>query len=354
MVWKVLSLSAVVFALVGLSHTHAVSANPLPRVFVLATGGTIAGSAASPEDVTGYRSGVIGIGELLSAVPKLGAFADVSGEQLCNIDSKDMTDEILIRLAARVNEILAKDEADGIVITHGTDTMEETAFFLSLTVKTDKPVVLTGAMLPATARDADGPGNLLDAVRVAAHPESADKSVLVVMNGKIFAASEVTKAHTTKLDALASPDFGPLGCVDESDVAFDRAPHLTQLHFSAEASLPRVDILYGHEGDDGALVEAALHAGAKGIVYAGMGNGSIPAKAEKALAKASENGIIVVRASRSNSGPVVPAAPSYAAAGFIDSGVLNPQKARVLLRLALGETKNREEVQRILSQARMP
>lgn len=347
MMWKFLLLSTVVFVWVGLSHTHSVSAASRPRVFVLATGGTIAGSAASPENVTGYQAGVIGIDELLSAVPEIRDFAGVRSEQLCNIDSKDMTDEILIRLAARVNEILAENETDGIVITHGTDTMEETAFFLSLTVKSEKPVVLTGAMLPATARNADGPRNLFDAVRVAACPESSGKGVLVVMNGKIFTAKEVTKTHTTKIDAFASPDFSPLGRADEDGVLFERAPRLSPLHFSAESPLPRVDILYGHEGDDGALVEAALHAGTKGIVYAGMGNGSIPAKAEKALAKASEKGIVVVRASRSNSGPVVPADPSYAAAGFIDSGMLNPQKARVLLRLALGQTGNREEVRRI-------
>lgn len=318
-----------------------------PKILVLATGGTIAGSAPSPSDVTGYRAGVIGVDTLLSAVPAIQSFADVEGEQLCNIDSKDMTDEIWRRLTARVNEIAAKNEADGVVITHGTDTMEETAFFLSLTVKTEKPVVLTGAMLPATAKNADGPKNLLDAVRVAASPESVGKGVLVVMNGEIFAAREVTKTHTMKIDAFASPDFSLLGRVDEDGVLFERAPRLSPLHFSAESPLPRVDILYGHEGDDGALVEAALHAGTKGIVYAGMGNGNIPAKAEKALAKASEKGIIVVRASRSNSGAVVPADPSYTAAGFIDSGMLNPQKARVLLRLALGQTGNREEVQQI-------
>ena len=353
MMWKFLLLSAVVFVWVGLSHTHAVSAASRPRVLVLATGGTIAGSAASPENVTGYQAGVIGIDELLSAVPEIQSFADVKGEQLCNIDSKDLTDEILIRLAARVNGVFDKDEADGIVITHGTDTMEETAFFLSLTVKSEKPVILTGAMLPATARNADGPRNLLYAVRVAASRESADKDVLVVMNGKIFAAKEVTKTHTTKIDAFASPDFNPLGHVDDNGVVFERTPSLARLHFPAESPLPRVDILYGHEGDDGALVEAALRAGAKGIVYAGMGNGSIPAKAATALAKASEKGIIVVRASRSNSGPVVPADPAYAAAGFIDTSVLNPQKARMLLRLALGQTMNREEVQQIFSQVCM-
>ena len=347
MIWKLFLLSVLSFALASLALTHTASAASRPRLLVLATGGTIAGSAPSPSDVTGYQAGVIGIDELLSAVPENQSFAEVKGEQLCNIDSKDMTDEIWRQLAARVNDILAKDEADGIVITHGTDTMEETAFFLSLTVKSEKPVVMTGAMLPATAKGADGPRNLLEAMRVAAHPESADKGVLVVMNGKIFAAKEVTKTHTTKIDAFSSPDFSPLGRIDNDGVIFERTPNLPRLHFPAESALPRVDILYGHEGDDGALVEAALHAGAKGIVYAGMGNGSIPVKAEKALAKASEKGIVVVRASRSNSGAVLPAEPSYAAEGFIDGSVLNPQKARVLLRLALGQTMDQKEVQQI-------
>ena len=325
-----------------------------PRIAVLATGGTIAGSAPSPSVITGYRAGVIGVDALLSAVPGVESIADVSGEQLCNIDSKDMTDEIWRRLAARVNEIVAKNEADGVVITHGTDTLEETAFFLSLTVKTEKPVVLTGAMRPATAQNADGPRNLFDAVRVAASPNAVGKDVLIVMHGEVFAASEAAKTHTTNLDAFKSPDFGPMGHVDASGVVFDRAPRLTPLRFSVETPLPRVDILYGHEGDDGALVEASLRAGTQGIVYVGMGNGSIPAKAEKALAKASEKGIAVVRASRTGSGAVVPAEPSYAAAGFIDSGCLNPQKARVLLRLALGRTGNREEIQRIFGNLQNP
>ena len=318
------------------------------RVLVLATGGTIAGRGASPSDLTGYRAGAIAVEALLAAVPEIRAVAAVRGEQLCNIDSKDMTDDIWRQLAARIHEVLVSDEADGLVITHGTDTMEETAFFLGATVKPEKPVVLTGAMRPATAENADGPQNLLDGARVAASPDAAGKGVLVVMHGEIHAAREVTKIHTTRLDAFASPDFGPLGRVGANGVRLDRAPRpAALLPFSPETPLPRVDILYGHEGDDGALAEAALRAGAKGIVYAGMGNGSIPEAAEKELAKAAAAGAVIVRASRSNGGAVVPAAPSRRAAGFIDGGALQPQKARVLLRLALAQTQDAGEIRRI-------
>ncbi len=348
MIWKFFLLALAASAAVNIWQPHTVSAASRPHIIVLATGGTIAGRAASSSDVTGYQSGVIGVDTLLNAVPKIQDAADVKGEQLSNIDSKDMTDDIWRRLAARIHEILTANEADGIVVTHGTDTMEETALFLSLTVKSEKPVVLTGAMLPATARNADGPRNLTDAVRVAANPESAGKGVLVVMNGEIHAARNVTKAHTTKIDAFESPDSGPIGRIDPSGIVFERSPlPPMQPQFSAELPLPRVDILYGHEGDDGALVEAALHAGAEGIVYAGLGNGSIPAEAEKQLAKAAAAGVVVIRASRTKGGAVVPAAPSYATEGFIDSGALNPQKARVLLRLALTKTQDPAEIQKI-------
>ncbi|MBR5381143.1 MAG: asparaginase, partial [Oscillospiraceae bacterium] len=304
-------------ALFMMLHFQRAFAAERPRVVVLATGGTIAGCASSAAETAVYRAGVLGVDALLSAVPELRDHAEITGEQLCNIDSKDMTDEIWLRLACRVNAILAADEADGVVITHGTDTMEETAYFLTLTLKSEKPVVLTGAMLPATATGADGPRNLLDAVRVAACPASAGKGVLVVMNGEIHAARDVTKAHTQKIDAFISPTVGRLGVLDADGPVFSGAPlrcHTVRSEFDA-GPLPRVDILYGHESDDGALVEAAVRAGAQGIVYAGMGNGSIPAGAEKALAEAAAGGIVVVRSSRTGNGAGVPSAPSNAEAG---------------------------------------
>ena len=320
-----------------------------PRVVLLATGGTIAGSASSADAVTGYRAGALGVDELLAAVPELKNVAEVRGETICAIDSKDMTDEIWLRLAACAGELLASDDVDGVVIAHGTDTLEETAYFLHLTVKSDKPLVLTGAMRPATALSADGPMNLLEAVRVAACKEAAGKGVLVVMDGEIHSARDVMKTRTLGVGAFSSPTFGCLGTVDAGAPVFYRTTarrHTTRSEFDA-AALPRVDILYGYAGDDGTLVDTCVRAGAKGIVYAGMGNGSIPADAEKALAKAAAGGIAVVRASRTMSGAVVSAESSYESAGFIDADTLSPQKARVLLRFALGKTSDREELRRI-------
>ena len=323
-----------------------------PHVVILATGGTIAGSAPSAASVIGYRAGVLNVDEMLAAVPELADIADVRGETICAIDSKDMTDEIWLRLTARVNELLASDDADGVVIAHGTDTLEETAYFLQLTVKSDRPVVLTGAMRPATALSADGPMNLLGAVRVAACREAAGKGALVVMNGEIHSARDVTKTRTLGVDAFSSPALGCLGIVDAGVPIFYRVSvrrHTTHSEFEA-AALPRVDILYGYAGDDGALVDACVRAGAKGIVYAGMGNGSIPADVEKTLVNAAEEGVAVVRASRGMGGTAVSAEPSYDAAGFIASDTLSPQKARVLLRLALAKTNDVKELRRIFQE----
>ncbi len=354
---KELVLLGAVFLAVGFFHIGTAEASKCPRVIVLATGGTIAGSEFPEAGRTGYKAGVLSVANLLDGIPELREIADVKGEQLCNIDSKDMTDEIWLCLAARVNEIFAADEADAVVIPHGTDTMEETAYFLSLTVKSDKPVVLTGAMRPATAADADGFRNLLDAVRVSVSDDAVGKGPLVVMNGEIHEARDVTKTHTQNIAAFASPTAGCLGTVKDGVPTFSRTPlhHPKSEAFfdlGGVSALPRVDILYGHEGDDGALVFSAVQAGAKGIVYAGMGNGSIPAEAEKALAKIAGRGVTVVRASRTGSGEVTSSAPSCAEADFIESGALNPQKARVLLRLCLTKTNDAAEIARIFAACR--
>ena len=324
------------------------------RIYILATGGTIAGSAASETATTGYRAGAIGIEELLQAVPELQDFAEVQGEQIAAIDSKDMTTDVWLRLAERCEELLAKDDMDGIVITHGTDTMEETGYFLQLTVHSDKPVVLTGAMRPATAVSADGPMNLLQAVRVAACGEARGKGVLVVMNGTIESAREAVKTHTTSLDTFASPEMGSLGTVQDGEPVFYRQPlrrHTRESQFSVQglAKLPRAAILYAPADDDGFLVKAAVENGAKGIVYAGMGNGSIPARVEKELAEAARKDVIVVRSTRSAAGRVTKAEASYEENGFIASDTLNPQKARVLLQLALLRTTDKDEIRKFYS-----
>ena len=194
------------------------------HIYILATGGTIAGRAASEEATTGYEAGAIGIAELLEAVPELTRYAEVEGEQVAAIDSKDMRQEIWLCLAARCEALLAREDVDGIVITHGTDTMEETAYFLHLTVHSEKPIVLTGAMRPATAMSADGPMNLLQAVRVAADDEAAGKGVLIVLNGTIESARDAVKTHTTSLDTFRSPEMGLLGSVQDGEPVFYRSP----------------------------------------------------------------------------------------------------------------------------------
>ena len=237
------------------------------NIYILATGGTIAGRAASETATTGYQAGAIGVAELLAAVPELKAFANVRGEQIAAIDSKDMTSAIWLQLAKRCEEILSQDDIDGIVITHGTDTMEETGYFLNLTVHSDKPVVLTGAMRPATAVSADGPMNLLQAVRVAVADDAQGKGVLIVMNGTIVSAREAVKTHTTSLDTFKSPEIGDLGTVQDGEPVFYRQPlrrHTRESQFDVKGvqELPRVSILYAHADDDGSgqLPKAALKA----------------------------------------------------------------------------------------------
>ncbi|MBQ1867122.1 asparaginase [Selenomonas sp.] len=322
----------------------------MKKIYVLATGGTIAGSAESDTATTGYQAGAIGIESLLAAVPEIRELAEVSGEQIAAIDSKDMTQEIQLKLARRCNELLAFEGVDGVVITHGTDTMEETAYLLSLLTCTDKPIVLTGAMRPATAISADGPLNLLDAVRVAVSPEARDRGVLVVTNNQIDGAHDVTKSHTMSVHTFQSPNGGSLGSVDDGVVKFTRRSEYTHLDGSLKLSetlqeLPDVRILYGYAGDDGLLVEAAVKAGAQGIIYAGMGNGSLPAPVEKKLAQAVEDGVTVVRSTRGYAGQVTVAEPSYEAAKILHSESLNPQKARILLQLALQQKLKGDEIQ---------
>ena len=321
------------------------------NVIILATGGTIAGNAAEGTATTGYKAGALGIEVLLKAVPAISDYAHVTGEQIAALDSKDMTDEIWLKLARRANELLALEEVDGLVITHGTDTLEETAYFLNLTVHSKKPVVITGAMRPATAISADGPMNLLNAVRLAACPQAYDRGVLVCLNDQIDSARNVTKAHTTSLDTFNSP-LGPLGYMNDGQPTFyntvdRRHAGNTEFDVTNAASLPYVKIIYGHANDDALFVDAALQAGAKGIVYAGTGNGSIHKNAEEALARASKAGIVVVRSTHAGSGTVIPAEQSYIDAGFLNGDSLNPQKCRILLQLALMKTSDRSQIQKM-------
>lgn len=322
----------------------------LPHIKILATGGTIAGSAAQAGQLTGYTAGAIGIENLISAVPELESAARVSGEQIANIDSCNITSGLWFKLARRCNELMADDDVDGIVITHGTDTLEETAYFLNLTVKGTKPVVLTGAMRPATAISADGPLDLLNAVKTAACREACGKGVLVVMNDIIMAARYATKTSAFKVEAFQAVPYGQLGTIAGGRVYFEAVIskcHTVNSVFSGKnyTSLPRTDIIYTHCDDDGILIEAAVNAGAQGIIYAGSGMGSIHCGAEAALLKAVQRGAAVVRSTRVSEGRVLAANPKWDEAGFICGGNLNPQKARILLQLALTCTHDTRKIQ---------
>ena len=322
----------------------------MKNIKIIATGGTIAGRAASSTQLTGYTAGAYSVEDLLSSVPALGELAHISGEQLCNIDSSSLTDAILLRLAQRCNELLTQADIDGVVITHGTDTMEETAFFLNLTVQSAKPVVLVGSMRPATAVSADGPLNMLNAVRVAACAESAGQGVLVVMNDEIYSGRDVTKTNTENVATFKAPNGGALGFVVDGGVRYyyrGVRPHTLQSGFDVKnlVRLPRVDIIYTHVGEDRIFVDAACAAGAEGIVYAGSGMGSIHECAELALSEAVKRGVVVVRSSRTGSGFVTAGLKRWTQAGFLHADNLNPQKARLLLQLALTKTHERGEVQ---------
>ena len=321
-----------------------------PNIHILATGGTIAGSGASATG-TNYTAGQVAIGTLLDAVPELKDIANVKGEQVVRIGSQDMNDQVWLTLVKRINELLAKPEVDGIVITHGTDTMEETAYFLNLTVKSDKPVVMVGAMRPSTAISADGPANLYNAVITAADKSSVGKGVLVVMNGNILSAESVTKMHTTSVQTFQAPNSGALGYLFNSRVYYNQSPqkkHTTQSVFDVTNldKLPKVGIVYSHSNINPDMVEPMLNNGYRGIIHAGVGNGNIHKDIFPVLEKARKKGIQIVRSSRVPTGPsTLDNEVDDAHYQFIASQQLNPQKARVLLMLALIQTDDWQQIQ---------
>jgi L-asparaginase len=331
------------------------SAQTKPRIVVLATGGTIAGAAASDVQAK-YASGQVGVEQLLAAVPQAKEIATLRGEQISNIGSQDMNDEVWLKLARRVNELAAMSDVDGIVITHGTDTLEETSYFLNLVVKSAKPVVLTGSMRPSTALSADGPLNFYNAVAVASNKSASGRGVLVVINDSIHGASSITKTSTTAVETFASPRRGLVGTVAYGVAEFYRYPvgkHTTESDFSLDGvtALPRVDIIMAYENMDGKLIDAAVAAGAKGIVIAGVGNGNMTAAALDALAAQAKKGVICVRSTRVLTGAVGRNVEvDDDKLGFVASDDLNPQKARVLLRLALLKQRSLAEYQRLFEQ----
>ena len=303
------------------------------RIVVLGTGGTIAGRAASASENVGYKAGEVGIADLLQGLPALQG-VDLHPEQVAQIDSKDMDFAVWSALVQRCAHWLAQPDVAGIVVTHGTDTMEETAYLLHAVLAPVKPVVLTGAMRPATSAGADGPQNLADALAVAASPLA--QGVCVVFAGSVHSGPEVQKDHTYRLDAFSSGDAGPLAYVEDGRVRLLRAwPQGPILRSAASlpqpADWPRVEIVLNHAGADGAIVDALVRDGVAGLVAAGTGNGTLNLRLEEALLRAQQAGVAVRRSTRCPEGRVLP----HAGDRLPHADGLSPVKARIALMLEL-------------------
>ena len=323
------------------------------NIYVLATGGTIAGAQAD-ADKPGYKSGSFSVDDLISAVPKLKDVANLKGEQVANIGSQDMNDDVWLKLGKRVNELLARDDVDGIVITHGTDTYEETAYYLNLVVNSNKPVVMVASMRPATAISADGPMNLFMGVVVATQDKAKGRGVLCVMNNEIHYATEITKYMTVNLSTMHSPNRGLAGKVDAQIVRWfspTEKRHTINSEFRVAddvKELPQVEIIYAHSNMKANMIDAAVKSGAKGIVIAGVGDGNMTSVAVDALEKHAKNGIVVVRSSRVGMGAVKRNIEvNDDEKGFVAAMEVNPSKARVLLQLALLNKASVEDIQRM-------
>ncbi|KAK7754430.1 hypothetical protein SLS62_003725 [Diatrype stigma] len=308
----------------------------LPNVTIFATGGTIAGSAASSDQTTGYQAGALGVDVLIDAVPQLWNVSNVRGVQVANVGSPSITPAILLNLTRQVQGALDDPACAGVVVTHGTDTLEESAFFLDLTLRSEKPVVVVGAMRPATAISADGPMNLLAAVTVAADPAARGRGAMIVLNDRISSAYFTTKTNANSLDTFRSAEQGFLGFFVDIQPKFYSTPSLPlgRPYFDVAGeymSLPEVDILYGHEALNPALAEAAVQSGAKGLVLAGMGAGGWTDPGNEVIERlVKDNGTAVVYSRRPADGYVEPTGSVGYGGGF-----LNPQKARIMLQLAL-------------------
>jgi L-asparaginase len=318
------------------------------RVHVLGTGGSISGIGPHRLDYTLYPDSgkKLTVAQMLERIPEARELAELSGEDVLQVGSPSIGPKEWLQLAGRIHGLTA----DGVVITHGTATLEETAYFLHLAVKTDRPVVLTGAMRPPTAVGTDADLNLLDAIRLAAHADAAGRGVLTILNNEIQSARDVTKSNAFRVDTFHSRDFGVLGYVDsDARVLFYRdvtRPHTTATPFDVRGKkeLPRVDMVYSYAGGDGVLVDALIERRPDGIVLVGFGGGSYPAAFREAGERAVKAGIPVVLATRSWNGRVV-TTPRMQAQGFIVCDDLMPQKARILLMLALTVTRDRERIQ---------
>ena len=327
-----------------------------PRIYLIGTGGSISFVGRERTDYINYSydNKHLSIQELLDRVPEVNQWAEVRAEQFLNVGSTDVGPSHWLALAKRINAIFREDpEAAGVAITHGTATLEETAYFLNLTVKGRNPVVVTGAMRPPTGMGTDTDVNLMDCIRVAAAPQSAGRGVLTVLNNEIQAARDVTKTDSYRLETFRSNQLGLLGYADsDGEVVFYRTTtraHTQDTEFDLEgvAELPRVDIAYSYAGADGLLVNALAEAEVPGMVAAGLGSGGSPPEFMAALRKAMERGVRVVIATQTGNGRVM-RTRRFDEAGYIVADNLSPKKARILLMLALTKTDQHEEIQRMM------
>ncbi|RZL63987.1 MAG: asparaginase [Variovorax sp.] len=345
--FRALAAGAAFLASSALAHAQA-----LPNVVILATGGTIAGAGASAINSATYAAAKVGVDKLIAGLPELSKVANVKGEQVFQVASESLTDDNLLTLAKRVSALAKQGDVDGIVITHGTDTLEETAYFLSLTVRTAKPIVVVGSMRPGTALSADGALNLYNAVNVAGSKDAGGKGVLVTMNDEIQSGRDVSKSINIKTEAFKS-QWGPLGMIVEGKNYWFRAPvkrHTTASEFDIDniTALPLVEIAYGYEGVTSTAIDALGQSGIKALIHAGTGNGSVANRIVPNLQKVSTAGIPVIRSSRVPDGFVLRNAEQpddkY---DWVVAHDLRPQKARILAMVALTKTKDTRELQRI-------
>ena len=339
--------------LLALPTAQAQEAAGKPNVIILATGGTIAGAGASAANSATYTAAKVGIDKLIAGVPELSELANVRGEQVMQIASESITNDNLLLLGRRVAELAERDDVDGIVITHGTDTLEETAYFLTLVEKTDKPIVVVGSMRPGTAMSADGMLNLYNAVAVAGSKEARGKGVLVTMNDEIQSGRDVSKMINIKTEAFKSP-WGPLGMVVEGKSYWFRLPakrHTMDSEFDIKniKSLPNVGIAYSYGNVDDTAYKALAQSGAKAIIHAGTGNGSVASSVVPTLQALRKDGVQIIRSSHVNSGGFVlrNAEQPDDKNDWVVAHDLNPQKARILAMVALTKTQDSKELQRI-------
>lgn len=327
-----------------------------PRVYLIGTGGSISfiGDYRTDYINYSYNDRHLTIHELLERVPEVNSFAEVVPEQLLNVGSTDVHPSHWLELARRINQIFRQDpEAAGVAVTHGTATLEETAYFLNLTVKDRRPVVVTGAMRPPTGLGSDTDVNLIDCIRVAASSQAAGRGVLTVLNNEIQAARDVTKTNSYRLETFRSNELGILGYADSDEqVVFYRTPtrtHTQETEFDVDevTELPRVDIAYAYAGADGLVIKALADAGVPGIVAAGLGSGGSPPAFMAGLRSAQERGAKVVVATQTGNGRVMQTR-RFLEEGYIVADNLAPKKARILLMLALTRTQDPTEIQRML------